>query len=668
MANQSSNPILNRAIAGANSAVTSAGPAPAPTNEVLAATPAESKLAAVEAALGQQAQVVDTFVAGEGEAVLKAETLNDIMQSAMVDAAVATQTITAVEQNAAMKAQNNTVDAITALGGADAMVANMAQLDEEGQRLGDLLDRQTDIQNDEFTGIGIIDAVINEFRGASVAAQIESVTAERDNTARQIQLETAAAESANRQNILSKQTITNGTIKANSELIAQTAIVDVTKAGLDGIRSNSDRMRSLVSANQQQLANTVQTYRLGNEEANMQLSRERMVIQREQLAAQREMIPIQKAAAETALATAKLSLAKSAQLAPAEVAAREATLAKSVRDMETIIAAEDSMADQAMVGIAGMGLPEESREQVTVKLNNPTTRAKYIKLQELGSADKFQLADNAYDAQATRQALDPQGLASDNRGYELLDDVQHKVEAEVATMLAAGGKPPKTPEAQKDLFNQVAAATMKGHAASISEGNPLHAAPFAALVDNYAEISRAPLYQKVLAAANPATTSAKQFRKLGTAAVRAKLITAEEYVSGMEIIFDSAVVYNNESEGGFTRVGLPNQVNYNVQVPVTPSTTDQLLSVAKSVIFNPLQAASIAFSGSEEALAKAGKATTEALVASVKFANVDFTDSASIKMDLAKSMSELQVTEPDPAKAGTLTTNEAGTEGRQEIK
>ena len=143
---------------------------------------------------------------------------------------------------------------------------------------------------------------------------------------------------------------------------------------------------------------------------------------------------------------------------------------------------------------------------------------------------------------------------------------------------------------------------------------------------------------------------------------------AEEYVAGMETIFDSAVVYNNESEGGFNRVGLPNQVDYNVQVPSAPSDVDQLIGVAKSVLFNPIQAGSILFGGdTKEQLGKAGKATTEALLGTIKFVSVDFTDAASIKMDLAKEMSTLQVTVPDPAKAGTETTGGADNEGTREI-
>ena len=644
-----SNPILDRAIAGANAAVMSAGPAPAPTNEQVAATPLESQLAAVEAALGKQQQVVADFVESEEEAVGKEQTLTDLMQSAMVDAAKAKQDITLVEQTAAMKAQNATIDAITAIGGSDAMVANMAQLDEEGTRLDDLLDKQTDIMNDEFTGIGIIDSVINSFRNYSTQDQIASVTAERDNTARQMQLETAATETANRQAILSKKSITDSTIKANSEFIANSAAQDVYKAELAGVRSNSERMRSLVGANQQQLANTVQTYRLGNEEQQMQLSRERMVLQREELGARREMIPIQKKAAEVALATAKLALSKAADLAPTEVAARQLGLEKSIRDMETVMAAEDTMADQILIGIAGMGLPTETREQVIAKLSNVATRAKYIKLQELGSAEKFQLADNPYDAQITRAALDPQGLAASNRGYELLDDVESKVEAEIATIVAAGGKAPKTVEAQKDLYNTVAAATMKGHAASISEGNPLHAAPFGVLVENYAEITRTPLYQKVLGptGANVNVTDAKQIRKLGINAVRAKLISAEEYVAGMETIFDSAVVYNNESEGGFARVGLPNQVDYKVQVPVAPSELSTFLNMAQSAVLAPMDTMGILTSISNEGSVKAaGEIAAKSLMGLSKFKSVDFTDSAAIKMDLAKELSTMQKTTP----------------------
>tara|TARA_R110002167_G_scaffold366375_1_gene595574 strand:+ start:33469 stop:35433 length:1965 start_codon:yes stop_codon:yes gene_type:complete len=648
-----SNPILDRAIAGANAAVMSAGPAPAPTNEQVAANPLESQLAAVEAALGKQQQVVADFVESEEEAVGKDQTLTDLMQSAMVDAAKAKQDIALVEGNAAMKAQNATIDAITAIGGSDAMVANMAQLDEEGTRLSDLLDKQTDIMNDEFTGIGIIDSVINGFRNISTQDQIASVTAERDNTARQMQLETAATETANRQAILSKKTITDSTIKANSEFIANSAAQDVYKAELSGVRSNSERMRSLVGANQQQLANTIQVADQANTEQSMQLSRERMVIARAELEQQAKMMPLQLRNLEIAVANAELNVAKNANSTPAQQAAAISTWEKTVLDNNTLINANKRMAEDVAIGRAGMGLPPQTEEERIKGLNNPVTIKASLDFAEMGNAQrstgKFQLADNPYDAQVRRNELDPQGLAASNRGYELLDDVESKVEAEIATIVAAGGKAPKTAEAQKDLYNTVAAATMKGHAASISEGNPLHAAPFGVLVENYAEIARTPLYQKVLGpnGANVNVTDAKQIRKLGIAAVRAKLISAEEYVAGMETIFDSAVVYNNESEGGFARVGLPNQVDYKVQVPVAPSELSTFLNMAQSAVLAPMDAVgmltSISDKGSVDA---AGKLAAKSLMGLSKFKSVDFTDSAAIKIDLAKELSTMQKTAP----------------------
>lgn len=651
-----SNPILDRAISGANAAVMSTGLAPVPTNEEVALTPLDSQLAEVEAALSKQQQAVDTFVESESTAVLKAQTLTEIMEESMVEAAIAKQSITKVEQTAAMKAQNATIDAITAIGGSDAMVANMAQLDEEGTRLDDLLDKQTDIMNDKFTGIGIIDSVINSFRNYSTQDQIASVTAERDNTAKQMQLETAATETANRQAILSKKSITTGTIKANSEFIAHSAIIDVTKAGLEGVRSNSERMRSLTNASQMQLANTIQVADQANTERSMQLSRERMVIARAELEQQAKMMPLQLRNLEIAVANAELNVAKNANSTPAQQAAAISTWEKAVLDNNTIINANKRMAEDVAIGRAGMGLPPQTEEERIRGLNNPVTIKASLDFAEMGNAQrstgKFQLADNPYDAQVRRNELDPQGLAASNRGYELLDDVEHKVEAEIATIVAAGGKAPKTPEAQRDLYNTVAAATMKGHAASISEGNPLHAVPFGVLVENFAEITRTPLYQKVLGptGANVNVTDAKQIRKLGINAVRAKLISAEEYVAGMETIFDSAVVYNNESEGGFSRVGLPNQTNYKVQVPVAPSELDTFLNMAQSAVLAPMDAVGILTSISNEGAVKAaGDVAAKSLMGLSKFKSVDFTDSAAIKMDLAKELSTMQKTAPAPA-------------------
>ena len=115
----------------------------------------------------------------------------------------------------------------------------------------------------------------------------------------------------------------------------------------------------------------------------------------------------------------------------------------------------------------------------------------------------------------------------------------------------------------------------------------------------------------------------------------------------METIFDSAVVYNNESEGGFTRVGLPNQVDYKVQVPVAPSELDTFLNMAQSAVLAPMDAVGILTSISNEGAVKAaGEIAAKSLMGLSKFKSVDFTDSAAIKMDLAKELSTMQKTAP----------------------
>ena len=102
------------------------------------------------------------------------------------------------------------------------------------------------------------------------------------------------------------------------------------------------------------------------------------------------------------------------------------------------------------------------------------------------------------------------------------------------------------------------------------------------LADWSTAITNSTFFQKVIKESGMTEIDPQKIMDVGLAAIQAKLITPEELASGIETIFDAAALYNNTLQGGFKRVGLPDQTTFNVRLKRQPSGFFDVLTIAKA--------------------------------------------------------------------------------------
>ncbi len=214
MPHSNPNPVLNQA--ERNAVVNTPKTASAPVSSM----PASSKLKAVEEALAiSTARTVSNVQALE-EGLEQSQIATDVIEASIDDITAATQIAATAEDNANLQAQNATIAAFEVSGGTDAQVAMMTTLTEDANRVAALLDEKQDIVDDEFTGIQLIDSIINDLRSIQLDTEIDAAEAQQNQTIRQITNTAAATESFARENALTKKTLNEGVLEANFKSIA----------------------------------------------------------------------------------------------------------------------------------------------------------------------------------------------------------------------------------------------------------------------------------------------------------------------------------------------------------------------------------------------------------------------------------------------------------------
>ncbi len=465
--------------------------------ENLRAILSEAAAAAKDIKAKTQASIIDADVVAES-IITDISALGNTAQIA----AKATQT-------ARLQTQNTNNKVLEAGGGLDAQTKLTRQLNEEGERLAVLLDEKTDIVNDEFTGIGLIDSIINGFRSVSVDQEIASVSAERDNTARQVSNITSSQESFARVNAINEKTLNEAVIENNLKGIAITSSLEASKVKLSNIHSNASLLASLAAADRTLVSNAKDLYALDSEEHRLNL----------------------------------------------QAAADKRLKSKELTDAEITVNIQN--------GRFGMGLPEESDELVIRKFSDPITAEAYHKLQELGNVvDPLGFTSGASFATAMDnfKLIDPDNTALPVRLSPVVNKIHRNL---VEDFAKRPGGAPRDKKLLDAALNEVAAATMIEFEKEITKGSPLEAPPMSIIQKNRSIIDT-PFYQKVLKEKNMVETDPQLIVDAALAGMDAGDITPEEAAAGIEAIFDAAALHNNTFQGGFRRVGLPNQKSYNV--------------------------------------------------------------------------------------------------------
>lgn len=642
------NPILQKA-AVQESTELQATATPEDVSAALSAAP-DSRLEAVQEALRESTTRTVTSIQQLEAGAKSTQVASDVIASAISDITAANQITSSAKLNADLQAQNATIDAFEVGGGIDAQTQLMRELSEDNTRVEDILEERVELANeDRFgEGIGIIDKIVNRFNLRLTEDQLSTAVAKRDNTVSQISNTSAATESFARVNSLTKRTLNEGVIEANYKAIEAEGKIKGAEQEIQNIHSNANAMTSLMAADSRNASNLLQLYRLEGEQQERDLKAERMKFSREQMSFQREQWKVELPKAETALEQAELNLKRSKTLGPTQIAAAELQLKAANKRFDDQVTLENELVANVQRGQSLSGTITDSRDTILWGLRQTgEIGAKYDKLHELGGSDIDSLGLSPFEAQTNLNIVSPSGTIKATKITKVLDQI---TQLQIATYNKAGQKIPKDTATLQSDYNTTASNLMATFAADIKTGdtsNPFQAPPMSVLADMNS-ISSTAFYKKVIAPMNMKEVDAQSIMDAAVAGVRAKTITPEQAASGIEAIFDGAALYNNTLQGGFRRVGLPNQTTYNTQL-TRPRTFFEDLQVSTSSVINPRNVASqigLAIAGLADvsttgSISASTQATADAYIEKyeTKFFTVDLMDGTKVQEAIVKLLS-----------------------------
>ena len=631
------NPILDRVQPDLATPAPVSAPVSAPS-----VTPAPNpRLQAVEESIAASSERLTEITAATESRVAKTTSATGVITSAIQDMTASQQIINSTQNAADLQAQNATISAFEASGGTDTQVLLMKTLEEEGARVADLLDQKADIVDNETTGFDFLDAIINEFSAVSVDAQLEVARAEQVQTVTQIQNISAATESFARVNSLTKQTLNDASIQAEYENIAAQGRIKVAEADIKNLNSNAAAMDALANADARTVSNRLQLYRLENEEQSKELSKERQKLQREQITLARDKMLLELPQAKAQLEATQIRLAEAKD--PKRKAALQLELDAKIKAAEDSLAVEAQMTTSVQQAQSIIGLPIEDKATIAVKLRSPVSRERYFKLQEVGMSEGASIGLNPFEAKATLDALDPEGTATSSVGSRLLEQVS-QIQVEQYRKLEKKDLP-KTEEELASDFNKTSSQVFAAWNLDIRTGdssNPLHAPPMDTLVANKA-VQADPFYQKILAAMGMKEVNPQSIMDAAINGVLSKTVSPEVAANGIDLLFTTAADYNNSMQGGFKRIGFPNQTQYNVKLARPATAFEKLTAADKSIPRTSLQ--SFVFEGKPSKDAGANFIdNTEST-----FIQVDLMDSTKIRNTLVQILSSTPVPKTKPA-------------------
>jgi hypothetical protein len=597
--------------------------------------PANPRLQAIEDTLARNNQRLNATTAQLESGAASVNDATEIIRSSMGEITSSTQIVRAATDNAKLATQNNANALLSAAGGVPEQVQLMSRLKSEGDHVSNLLAQQADILDDEPTGLYLLDQIVNGFRAAPIKRDLKVAAIQQNQTIGQIQNMTAAQEGFARVNVLNEQTLNEASIAANSRLIASEGAVKLAEVEIRNIHTNADMMSRLVNADSRITSNLLESYRLEESVANRQLSEERMQFEREEMTFRRDQWELAKPKQAAELELLQSELADNRALAPVKRVAMEAQYKTAVKSYNDGILFEQDLVQGVQKAQSMSGLPIETPEVINFKLSNTSTRDRYIKLQEVGNSSNLQLGGNAYDAAVTLRTIDTNGIATETKGTALLDTIARQ---QLAAYEEAGVKVPKDETSFKADFNATAKGLLQGAAKTIATGdttNPYQAPPMS-VIEQFANVQNSPLWQNVLANQGMVEVDPQRITESAAAGVAAKLITPEEAAKGIVTIFESAALYNNTMQGGFSRVGLGefNQSTYNSPIKYKQSFMESLKGnvplLEKSLVVN--------------SVAKAGAALFLAsgpLVPTTKVELVNLMDRAKVQQMIIKQLSNV---------------------------
>ncbi len=556
----------------------------------------QTKLSAVEDALKASSIQREEDRQSLKKGAARVEKLTEDIMPALQDITTAEQMTGKLEDTAELTKQNADIAILEASGGHENQVSLMAELTERGQAVEDLSGEIADTMQEEITGLGPLDMLINSFSTIDEREALKSAEAARDSTAKQIALVTGAQESFNKTNTLTKKTMTGALIEANYASIGAEGKIKATEAEIANIHSNAAIMGRIATADNASSKALMDIYKLEDTKAQREFRKIEMAHSQEKFEHQKERWETDKEASEIQLKAAKLNLATAEHLTPTKRAAAEEQYKEVVNKIEEENKGKAEFANSVRKAQAGLGSTPESIDAILYAFanGNKETQARYLKLRELGNfpSDRgFTIGSNFAEYHNNSILLgEGKGTRLTGTAKLILLKQQEKYKKTGAKIPAAGDI-----EALNQDLNVTADTYMLQKASNIeSSGNPYAAPPMESLVNFMPSITETPFYQKVLKDKQMTEVEPQTIMDAAVAGIDAKVVSIDEAVAGVETLFRAAVYFNNEMEGGFRRLGLREQTAYNTALKDPRSLVERLgLSTTGILLGSPLTVAAV---------------------------------------------------------------------------
>ena len=505
------------------------------------------------------------------------------------------QVIEAVTQNANLGAQSATIKAFEATGGDQNQIDLITELQKDEAATSDALDRKLDIADDRITGISLLDGIINEFRSVQVDFEINAAQAKQQQTARQLANIGVVTSTVAQTEMLTKEAITQDSISANLKLIQADTAGKVAQNRIASAATNAEAVGRLQRMNGEQVDNMIKVRTLRNADASAKRAEQRLafdVKQEERIVAD---FAARQAQAKITLDTSTLQLESMTDLNSSERAAAKARNAEALRQFETASNTRGQVVTAVQTALASSGLPQEEEELILRGLSSSdrATRSRYERLLSVGVSPDSTLGATPYEAKTTLDTIAPTGNYKDSKSTKLLEKIDIQTEANyvAGTIRPATGDTIELAANYNTAAQQVAAVAGKEIAPG-DTANPYQAPPMSVLT-GIKGVKDSALYRNVLQDLNFPDANPQLIIDAAINGIVAKSLSPEQAAAGISTLYKAAAEYNNTMEGGYERIGFPEQVTYNARVKRAITNFELLgagLNVTATTVLSPVKA------------------------------------------------------------------------------
>ena len=515
------------------------------------------------------------------QGVAKIESLSDTMETAIRSIAAGEGISALVKDNAELKTQQLNIAAYNKAGGAEYQQQLMGELQQESKQLEELRARQTDIADDEFTKVPLIDGIINMFRSFQIDQQVDIATRKQAETLATLQAITAGTEAVNKANIITAENTTKETIAQNQRKIASMADLEAAKIERENLHANASAIATLQTANARAISTEVEVYKLYEEVAERELRELQRQTALEELELRKMKAPLEIEQLKVTLARNQNQLQYETN--PTTKLALQKKNEELVRQIDDAITVQEDAANAVRDGQSIMGLPITEDSEVIEAWRtsrDPNEVAKYNMLYAVGKTGVK--GATPYDAAAAYQFVDPLNQGKNSPSKVLIEATKRKVfeQSKDPTFVA-----PKTEDASRALFNKAAKEVRDGYHSQINTGdrsNPFHAPPMATLA-TIQSVANSELYKKVLQPKGFTETDPQLILEAAIDAVKAKVISPNQAAADYALLFRSAIKFNNESYGGIQTTGFAPQSAYNSPINRASTPFEGITGTAKDI-------------------------------------------------------------------------------------